>query len=147
MKARLTTRFRPAYEPCLVEDLSDLPDPIKKISSGGYATAALTLANDAYFWGRPGHPEELLTPSPTPLDLDGQDILDVSVGFNHLMVLTTDHRLFVVGDGGSGQLGLDAEKLDDWKEVILPLKADQRMIGVHAGYKNSFLIVGDGTYQ
>jgi len=134
-----------AIAPHLVENLYDLPDAVEKISSGGYATAVLTSANDAYFWGRPGQPENLLTDSPTPLDLDGHDFLDIAVGFNHLMVLTTDHNLFMVGDGRSGQLGMNIKKLDDWKEVKLPLRPGQQIVGIYAGYKNSFLLVGSGT--
>jgi alpha-tubulin suppressor-like RCC1 family protein len=116
-----------------------------KISSGGYATAALTSANDVYFWGRPGYPEGLLTGSPTPLDLDGQDFLDVAVGFNHMMILTTERKLFVVGDGGSGQLGQETKHFNDWTEISLPLKETQRISRTHAGYKTSFVLVEDIT--
>lgn len=144
-KANLS--HRPASEPHLLRDLADLPDDIEKISSGGYATAALTSANDVYFWGRPGQPEELLTKFPTPLDLDGQDILDVSVGFNHLMVLTTSRRLYVVGNGASGQLGMEIEQLNDWKEVKIPLEGERQLVGVHAGYKNSFVLIENGTIK
>ena len=94
-----------------------------------------------YFWGRSGEPKELLTGTPTPLDLDGHDILDVAVGFNHLVVLTTERKVFIVGNGGNGQLGLDLEILEDWKEVYLPLKEGQRVAKVYAGYKNTFLLV------
>lgn len=119
------------------------------ISSGGYATAVLTSGNDIYVWGRQGHPElsEQLTGSPTPLDLDGQDFLDVAVGMNHMVVLTTERRIFVVGAGGNGQLGLgsEAQEVKDWKEVVLPLREGQHTVSVHAGYKNSFVIVEDVT--
>lgn len=143
--AHANPEARPASMPGLVEDLADLPDKIVKISSGGYATAALTSANDVYFWGRPGYPEGLLTGCPTPLDLDGQDILDVALGFNHMMVLTTEHKLFVVGDGGSGQLGEDTESFGDWKEISLPLKDCNRISKIHAGYKVSFALVEGAT--
>jgi alpha-tubulin suppressor-like RCC1 family protein len=139
----------PASKPCLVEELSNLPDRVIKISSGGYVTAALTEGNDVYIWGRQGHPElsEPLTGSPTPLDLDEKDFLDVAVGMNHIVVLTTERKVFVVGTGGNGQLGLGAaiKELKDWKEVVLPLKERQRVVSVSAGYKNSFVIVDDVT--
>jgi alpha-tubulin suppressor-like RCC1 family protein len=130
-----------------VEVLLELPDKTEKISSGGYATATLTSGNDVYLWGRPGQPElsEQLTGSPIPLDLDGQDFLDVAVGENHIIVLTTDRKVFVVGAGGNGQLGSDEKQLNDWKEACLPLKPGQRVAGVYAGYKNSFVIVEDAT--
>ena len=138
----------PALKPGIVEELMNLPDKIVKISSGGYVSAALTAGNDIYIWGRQSHPElsEPLTGSPTPLDLDGQDFVDVAVGMNHLIVLTTESRIFIVGEGGNGQLGLGAVKeLRDWKEVILSLKAGQQCLSVHAGYKNSLIILGDVT--
>ena len=108
-------------------------------------TAVLTAGNDVYVWGRQGHPElsENLTASPTPLDLNGQDFLDVAVGMNHVIVLTTERRIFIVGAGGNGQLGLGSaiKELKDWKEVVMPLGGGQHIVSVHAGYKNSFVIV------
>jgi len=131
----------------LVDDLSDLPTgPIRKISSGGYVTAALTAGNDMYVWGgRPGQPKLLkeLTGFPTPVDLGGQDIFDVAVGSHHMIALTVERKLFVVGEGSSGQLGLDLKELADWREVALPLKDNQQIASVYAGYKNSFVIVED----
>ncbi|KUJ18274.1 RCC1/BLIP-II protein [Mollisia scopiformis] len=140
---------RPAATPCTVEDLSDVPNgPIRKISSGGYVTAALTNGNDLYVWGgRPGQSKLLedLTGAPMPLDLEGEDVLDVAVGVNHMLILTTERKLFVVGEGSNGQLGLDEKEVPTWKQVILPLKDSQRIASVHAGYKNSLVIVEEIT--
>jgi hypothetical protein len=116
------------------------------VSSGGYVSAAITVGNDLYIWGgRPGQKKilEQLEGCPTPVDLEGLDVLDVGVGNNHILALTVDHRLFVVGAGGNGQLGMGAEvkELGDWKEVVLPLQEGQQIVGVHAGYNNSFLMV------
>jgi alpha-tubulin suppressor-like RCC1 family protein len=122
--------------------------PIRKISSGGYATAALTSGNDLYFWGgRPGQPKPLeqLSGTPEPMDLNGQDVLDVAVGSNHMIALTTEQKLYVVGANGNGQLGLNVEELSEWSEVSLPLKTKQRIVSIHAGYKNSFVLVEDIT--
>ena len=80
---------------------------------------------------------------PTPVDLEGLDFLDVGVGDGHILALSTDGRLFVVGAGGNGQLGLgkNTEAVAGWQEVILPLKDGQKISKVYAGYKNSFLVV------
>lgn len=135
-----------ASEPCVVEDMLDLPDRVIKISSGGYATAALTSANDVYFWGQRGHyPEGLLTGYPTPLDLNGQNILDVAVGFDHIMILTTERRLFAVGDGSSGQLGQECKQFHEWKEISLPVNDTLQISSIHAGYKTSFVLKEDIT--
>ena len=134
----------PAQLPCVVEDLSDLPTgPIRKISSGGYITAALTSGNDLYLWGgRPGQPKLLdqLSETPEPVDLDGQDVLDIAVGFDHMLALTTEHKLYVVGANRNGQLGLDVNESSVWMEMTLPLEGKQ-IVSVHAGYKNSFLLI------
>ncbi len=67
--------------------------------------------------------------------------MDIAVGMNHILVLTTGYKLFVVGSGQHGQLGSDMQEAEDWTEVILPLKEGQHIVGVHAGYKSSFLLV------
>ncbi|KAL2071407.1 hypothetical protein VTL71DRAFT_12642 [Oculimacula yallundae] len=139
----------PANMPCIVDDLAELPGgEIRKVSSGGYVTAALTEDNDLYVWGgRAGQKAVLdgLGGSPMPTDLDGDDVWDVAVGMNHILAVTMDRRLFVVGDNGNGQLGLDVQELDSWVEVKLPLKEGNHIVGVHAGYKNSFVLVAKAS--
>jgi alpha-tubulin suppressor-like RCC1 family protein len=138
----------PAHLPSIVEDLSDLPTgPIRKISSGGYVTAALTSGNDLYLWGgRPRQTKMLgqLSGIPEPVDLDGQDVLDVAVGADHILALTTEHNLYVIGANRNGQLGLDMDDLCEWREVSLPLDG-KRIVSIHTGYKNSFLLVENIT--
>lgn len=119
---------------------------IRKISSGGYVTAAITVGNDLYAWGgKPNEPKLLdkLEAYPEAVDVEGFDVLDVAVGDNHMLALTTDNRLFVIGLGGNGQLGLGApeEFLKSWKEVVLPLDKNRKMVKVYAGYKTSFVLV------
>jgi alpha-tubulin suppressor-like RCC1 family protein len=107
-------------------------------------TATLTSGNDLYVWGgRPGQAKllEQLSGTPQPVDLDGNDVLDVAVGANHVIVLTTEHKLYVVGANGNGQLGLDMGDLVEWREVSLPLSEKQQMVSVQAGYKNSFVLI------
>ncbi|CZT41510.1 uncharacterized protein RSE6_01255 [Rhynchosporium secalis] len=144
---RLISEECPADIPSIVEDLADLPGGgVRKISSGGYVTAALTDGNDLYVWGgRAGQKTILegLGGSPIPIDLNGEDLWDVAVGLNHILAVTTSRKLFVVGEGGNGQLGLDDQELEDWVEVRLPLEEGQTIMSVHAGYKNSFVLVAN----
>lgn len=134
-----------ALEPGLVEDLLDLPTgPVRKLSAGGYVLAALTFGNDLYVWGgRTGEESYLhgLSEAILPVDIHGHDILDVSVGDKHMIILTTDHRVFVSGDNHQGQLGLPHNQVYDWEDVPLAFYESQRVAGVHAGYKTSFLVV------
>jgi alpha-tubulin suppressor-like RCC1 family protein len=75
------------------------------------------------------------------MDIQGHDILAVGVGENHMIAMTTNHKIFVVGIGGNGQLGMAMDQLEDWKEVSPPLKNGQQIVDIHAGYKNSFVLV------
>jgi len=52
-----------------------------------------------------------------------------------------------VGSGGNGQLGLAEKYLSEWAEVILPLETGKRIFSVHAGYKNSFVVVEEFTEE
>jgi len=146
---REITAENPASGPAIIPSLVDLPTgSIKKLSSGGYVTGALTAGNDLYVWGgRPGEAKILedIGEEPGPVDVEEKDILDFGVGMNHMIVLTTDGKVFVVGAGGNGQLGIGdkIEMVKDWKEAVLPLSEKQRVVGVHAGYKNSFVLVED----
>lgn len=134
-----------ADEPGLVTALQDLPTgPISKIAAGGYLLAALTTGNDLYIWG--GHPGRKTVPAgisdePTPVDIEENDIADVAVGETHIIVLTTDGDVFVIGENGNGQLGLPSKSEESWRRVLLDLQDDRRVVGVQAGPRNSFLLV------
>lgn len=139
----------PADEPGLVTALQDLPTgPIAKIGAGGYILAALTTGNDLYLWG--GHPGRKTVPAditdePTPIDIEEKDIVDVAVGETHIIVLTTEGDVFVVGENGNGQLGLPSKSGESWSRVELGLKDGRGVVGVQAGARNSFLLVHKGA--
>ncbi|KHJ36254.1 putative serine threonine-protein kinase nek9 [Erysiphe necator] len=134
----------PASVPCLVGDLHHLPTgPIIKISSGGYVSAALTEGNDLYIWGgRMGHSGIFndLKSNPTPVDIEGADIVDMAIGFDHILALTSEGKLYVVGYGDCGQLGNGLKLVNNWCEIILSPEQCQNIIKVYAGYKTSFVI-------
>lgn len=142
---RETSPASPADEPGLVTALKDLPTgPISKISAGGYVLAAVTTGNDLYIWG--GHPGRKTVPAdisdePTPVDIEENDIADVAVGESHIIVLTTNGDVFVIGENGNGQLGLPSKLEESWRRVPLDLKDGRRVVGVQAGTRNSFLLV------
>ncbi|KAH8778735.1 regulator of chromosome condensation 1/beta-lactamase-inhibitor protein II [Diaporthe sp. PMI_573] len=146
---RETSPASPADEPGLVTALHDLPTgPIRKIAVGGYVLAALTTGDDLYIWG--GHPGRKTVPAditdePSPVDIEENDIADVAVGETHIIALTTSGDVFVIGDNGNGQLGLPRESGESWCRVLLDLKDDQRVVGVQAGARNSFLLVHEGS--
>ncbi|KAM7217760.1 Regulator of chromosome condensation 1/beta-lactamase-inhibitor protein II [Rhypophila decipiens] len=89
-----------------------------------------------------------LTADPTPVDVaDWKDIADFAIGERHLLALTTEGELFVIGDNSNGQLGLpDVEQSTDvWTKVEIDddrIKLREAVItGVVAGPRNSFVII------
>lgn len=142
---RSVSENSPADKPGLVTTLEDLPTgPIAKIAAGGYMLAALTAGNDLYLWG--GHPGKKTVPAgvsdePAPVVIDEQDIADVAVGESHLIVLTTEGKVFVIGENRNGQLGVSAASVDSWSPVELNLREGKTPVGVAAGPTNSFIIV------
>jgi len=94
--------------------------------------------------GRPGQTKILdeLEDYPMPVDVDGNDWVDVAVGQDHIVALSTEGDVWVVGEGGNGQLGLakDITMLREWRKVELDLDG-MKVSRVYAGYKNSLLII------
>lgn len=137
--------YSPADHPCLVRDLIDLPTgKIVKIAANGYVIAALTDGNDLYCWGGHAGQEPVipgLNETPNLVDIDGEEILDVAVGESHLIVLTEDDKVMVIGNNTHGQLGIEAEKVTMWTEVKPDLGKESTVMAVRAGPKTSFLIV------
>lgn len=106
---------------------------------------ALTAGRDLYLWGT----DEFLhlDGQPAPLDLGDSDILDVGVGNSHVIILTSDRRVLVIGKGENGQLGMGegVEELPEWREVDLKLEAGWRPLQVAAGPRCSFVLVSNDT--
>ncbi len=129
-----------------MHQLDDLPTgPGSKIAAGGYTLAALTRGHDLYCWGcHPGRSAILeLAADPMPVVVEDKDIADVGVGDLHMVVLTTDGQVFVVGDNGNGQLGLgrDVSSVISWTQVHTSLTHGQVIAGVAAGPRSSFILV------
>jgi alpha-tubulin suppressor-like RCC1 family protein len=142
----------PGNIPSPVTDLDDLPTgPITKLAAGGYILAALTAGNDLYCWGQAGRSpgsvtlDDNLTDAPSPVLIDDdKDVLDVAVGETHMIVLTADRAVYVLGDNANGQLGLPGVSVaKTWTCVDLDavLGKGEIVTGVAAGPKSSFLIV------
>ncbi|TRX97464.1 hypothetical protein FHL15_001742 [Xylaria flabelliformis] len=140
---REITPASPAEKPGLVEDLENLPSgKIKRIEAGGYTALALTEGHDLYGWG--GHPArqplvDTLSGSPSPVDVEENDIQDCSVGETHMIVLTTNGDVYVIGGNTNGQLGVPSEGIPKWKKVPLSPR-EEAIVGVKAGQRSSFIV-------
>lgn len=135
----------PANEPALVDTLEGIPGAtVRKVASGGYMSAALTDSLDMYVWGckPPTGPEVWpgLSEDCTPVDVQGHNVTDVGIGFDHMIVLVESGQVFAVGSGSHGQLGLNANCHLDWIEVVIPLARGESITQVAAGYKSSFAL-------
>jgi regulator of chromosome condensation len=142
----------PANVPGLVTDLMELPTgKITKIAAGGYLVMALTEGNDLYAWG--GHPGVLamfdgLSESPTPVDVEDNDVVDFSVGSSHACLLSKDGHLFTVGDNTNGQLGLPGEKrLHSWTKIPHVLSPRKTITSVICGPRNTLFVASSKDTQ
>lgn len=138
-----------AKSPGLVESLAGIQ--IKKISSDGWTTAALSADGAVYIFGTgtPGTQHSLtcldglsvMEAALVEIEEKGEllDFLDVAVGDGHVLLLAQDGRVFAAGDNRNGQLGLSQKAscyIKDWREVIMP--DQRRCLAVFAGPKSSF---------
>ncbi|CAK7275212.1 hypothetical protein SEPCBS57363_006565 [Sporothrix epigloea] len=162
-----TLLHSPAHVPGRLTILDDLPTgPIVKLAAGGYVLAALTKGHDLYCWGGyPGQQSvvlESLVGEPAPVivsvtanalgadDVEEAEIVDVGVGDRHMIILTANGEVCVIGSNANGQLGLGREWEDNdrsdvlrtWKKVDdLSSGRGGRVTGVYAGSRTSFVVV------
>ncbi|KAI2634346.1 RCC1/BLIP-II [Hypomontagnella submonticulosa] len=146
---RPVTSSSPAERPGLVEELEDLPTGrITKISAAGYLVLALTEGHDLYAWG--GHPGreallEDLSSSPIPVVVEESDIVDCGVGESHMIVLSSEGHVYVIGDNANGQLGLPVKKARSWTRVPLHLEVGWIVCSIEAGLRASFILTKNQT--
>ena len=123
----------PAERPAQVDALGGLK--IRKVAGGGWLNAALSEDGACYLWGagtpgtdntikclrEAGAGEVALVELPNEAGSEPLDILDVSVGDNHVVLLAEGHRCFVAGENKNGQLGLGHFEplVEDWTPLTL----------------------------
>ncbi|KAF4971741.1 hypothetical protein FSARC_1540 [Fusarium sarcochroum] len=148
---RVVDESCPPHIPSLVPDLSDLGEPVKKISANGYIIAALTEGGGLYLWGMqsPGSYNRHnaftdLDAIPNYVEVDGdKDVQDIAVGESHAIALTTDGCVYVMGDNTNGQIGLgwDArEPVKSWSKMNFKPSPGWEVVAVEAGTKSSFIV-------
>ncbi|KAG9256638.1 regulator of chromosome condensation 1/beta-lactamase-inhibitor protein II [Emericellopsis atlantica] len=153
---REVTAENPAERPAKVQDLDGLGEPVRKVAAGGYTVMALTQSGGLYAWGAqaPGsHRQQLpiaaLNGVPNYVEVDGDvDIQDIAVGECHAITLSTEGEVFVLGGNRNGQLGLGQAATDhvsSWTKLDIPLRENERVVGVFAGARSSFLLTEEGT--
>ncbi|KAL6717551.1 hypothetical protein ACLMJK_005466 [Lecanora helva] len=122
---RTPTPSDPAHIPASVPFLGGIP--IRKVAVGGWLAAAVSEDNDLYIWGGQASEARRINALPKASDGDevklvdidgGVDIVDVGVGSGHVIALTSRGDLWVIGDGGYGQLGTCRRSFEeDWVKI------------------------------
>ncbi|KEY72721.1 hypothetical protein S7711_02509 [Stachybotrys chartarum IBT 7711] len=130
----------PASKPCKVLDLASLDEPIKMISAGGLTAAAITESGSLYVWGmassgthRRQQAFDSLNGTPNYIEVDdGKDVEAVAVGDSHAVLA----------------LGRDrGESVRTWTDVGFEAPDGQKVIGVAAGPRSSFILTALETSQ
>lgn len=101
---------------------------VARISAGGYHSCASTSDGGVYCWGYNldrqlgnGLTSDSLVPSAVDMTgvLSGKFVSDVSAGYFHTSVMTSDGGSYSWGANTSGQLG-DGSIFDSWTPVLVP---------------------------
>ncbi|CVK98404.1 uncharacterized protein FMAN_16162 [Fusarium mangiferae] len=148
---REVNESRPANEPGVIQDLSDLGEPIKKIAAAGYTAAALTESGGLYLWGMapPGsqcrhNVFQDISELPNYFEVDGdKDVQDIGLGESHAIALTTDGCVYIIGDNTNGQVGRGKDAQDpvsSWLKIDFTPPEGWAIIAVEAGPRSSFIV-------
>jgi len=101
---------------CFKPEKVELPGKIVQISSGDSHTAALSETGQVFIWGTfrdssgPIGLAEPMSIQKLPVQvMAGEDVVRISSGSDHLVLLTSEGELYSMGNGEQGQLGRVAE--------------------------------------
>ncbi|KAL7809097.1 RCC1/BLIP-II [Trichoderma gracile] len=151
-----------------LHEIASAEDPIKHVTAGGSAVAALTTSGSVYVWGsralspssssssskaaetshhhRLGHGFTELSGIPNYTEIDGgKDVMDVALGEGHAIALTADGLVYAIGENANGQLGLGELgkgicSTDAWLKLRFQVPEGFKIVGVAAGPRSSFIL-------
>jgi alpha-tubulin suppressor-like RCC1 family protein len=113
-----------------------LPTNIKHIECNSTNTAFLTEDGKLYAWGDPRNISVSTNLSQTPIypKLIRSDVADFDMGTNHLIIKTTNNKVFTTGQNGQRQLGQGESAttgtVTAWGEVIAANDAVEGLIPI-----------------
>ncbi|PTB63027.1 RCC1/BLIP-II protein [Trichoderma citrinoviride] len=148
-----------------LHEIASAEDPMKHVTAGGSAVAALTTSGSVYVWGsrtlsssssskaaetphhhRPGHGFTELSSIPNYTEIDGgKDVVDVALGEGHAIALTADGLVYVIGENvnsqlGLGELGRGVWNTSGWLKHRFEAPEGFSIVGVAAGPRSSFIL-------
>ena len=143
----------PAESPSTIPFLGGIP--IDKIAAGGWIGAAVSQDRDLYIWGgRAGEERKIKALSDLPdneivrlVDIKGGvDILDVGVGYGHVIALTCEGEVWAAGNGECGQLGTGERAFEeDWVRIKGDWEGKGKVMSVGCGFWCSWILVDTRT--
>lgn len=127
--------------------VSKLREPVKMIASGSDQIFAITWNGVLFSWGRGswgqtalGTTDNVASPRKV-IGLGNDNIVQVSSGEKHTLILTETNRVYAVGNGRYGQLGIGKSINFTAKPIpILTLPESQLVIKVLTGGDHSLFI-------
>jgi alpha-tubulin suppressor-like RCC1 family protein len=84
-----------------------------------------------------------LLPQPVLGDLKG--VCSLAPGHDHVLALTTDHKIYVWGENIDGALGLGSEEFFISSPQLLSLPTDEKVIKVASGFRFSTALTSQGS--
>ncbi|CAA3024809.1 Hypothetical predicted protein [Olea europaea subsp. europaea] len=145
-----TDKVKSASLPQITLGFTDVK--IVSINANGDHSAALSAGGHLYTWGRGFHgASDSYIPHCIPADLSFNQ---VALGWNHALVLTSEHKVFMLGGYHHGALG-DPQKTALLKHTSEELKGgilkripnldETEVIHIAAGAEHSALVTGKGS--
>lgn len=145
----------PANCPCPIPFLGGIPT--RKVVVGGWIGAAVSEDNDLYVWGGQAGEAKRIEALPRLSDGEevklvdingGVDVVDVGVGSGHIVALTGDGEVWVIGDGECGQLGTGSKAFEeDWVRARGEWEGRGRVVGIGCGVWCSWILVDTKSNQ
>ena len=136
-----------------------LPGAVVKVAAGGFHTVALTRTNELYAWGSGTYGEcgigEFVStnkPRKVKMPVEEQEdefeervveVVQVSAGGHHSMVLTAAGKVYAFGYGSHGQLGLRTTKNYCSPQLVKDLSS-KPIVTVSAGWNHSLALASSG---
>ncbi|XP_075233828.1 X-linked retinitis pigmentosa GTPase regulator-like [Lycorma delicatula] len=123
---------------------------VKQISAGSCHSVLLTLDGRVYVWGSNQHGQlglgDGIKKSGVPVLLPApDDVVQISCGLYHTMLLSYDGKVFIFGHGESGKLGLGGNNSVPFPIPVGFDELSSQINGIAAGGNYSMAFAEDGT--
>ena len=114
---------------------------VKEVVSAMFRCMALTHDGVVYALGNDSADDNI----PVKISIPGdKQVVDVAIGYDHYLALTSDGEVYTWGANGSGQLG-DGTLVANWTGPSTPVLTGVK--SVHAGDNHSLAVMNDGTLK